>query len=86
MPTKESPREHRATVAFRMREAAGKTQEEAAAIVHVNVRTWQRFESGEKEIPEGVIHLFCLMAQLDYDTYRKEREEAQQRVQGSHET
>jgi transcriptional regulator with XRE-family HTH domain len=69
-----------------MREAARKTQEEAAEIVHVNVRTWQRFESGEKEIPEGIIHLFCLMTQIDYDTYRREYEEARRSGKGTRRT
>lgn len=78
--SKETPPEHRATVAFQLRDAAGKSQEEAATIVHVNVRTWQRYESGQKEIPEGVVHLFCLETKLDYLTFRRSDEETRAMV------
>lgn len=34
------------------------TVDQAAAIAGVRVRTWQRYEAGTKEIPEGVADRF----------------------------
>lgn len=60
---KESPSEH--SIAYRMRLAAGKTEEEAAALLQVSVRSWQRFEARERNMPERIVREFCRLAQLD---------------------
>lgn len=36
------------------------TQEQAARLVHVTLRTWTRYESGETAAPGSVLELFCL--------------------------
>lgn len=71
---RESPPEHRTTIAFRLREAAGMTQEEAADTVQINVRSWQRFESRAKPIPEAIVRLFCAKTQLDEGAFLPGRE------------
>ena len=38
----------------------------AASQVHVTTRTWARYESGDRQIPEGVIHLFFIQNKLKY--------------------
>ena len=38
----------------------------AASQVHVTSRTWARYESGDRSIPEGVIHLFFIQNKLKY--------------------
>jgi len=42
------------------------SQAQAAAQVHVSPRTWARWESGERHMPEGVVHLFCVVNRLPY--------------------
>lgn len=39
---------------------------QAAAQVHVTPRTWARYEAGDRQIPEGVIHLFCIQNKVKY--------------------
>jgi predicted transcriptional regulator len=39
---------------------------DAAKQVEVERRTWQRYESGERDIPAGVVKLFCLLNGLEY--------------------
>lgn len=39
----------------------------AAAQVHVAPRTWARWESGERHIPEAAVHLFCLANGIKYE-------------------
>lgn len=39
---------------------------QAANQVHITPRSWARYESGDRPIPEGVIHLFCLINELEY--------------------
>jgi transcriptional regulator with XRE-family HTH domain len=43
----------------------------AANQVHVTTRTWSRYEAGERAIPEGVVHLFCLRNNQDYKQYQE---------------
>lgn len=42
----------------RRREAVGLTQAEAAALVYVTPRAWQRWESGDRAIPLATWELF----------------------------
>ena len=42
------------------RKAHGLSVTQAARLVHVSDRTWQRYESGRQPIPEGVVALFDL--------------------------
>lgn len=42
------------------REAAGMTQARAAAIVHSNLRSWQKWEGGERSMHPAVFELFML--------------------------
>lgn len=44
------------------REAAGITQREAAGLVCVESRTWQRWESGDRGMPPGIWKLFRIEA------------------------
>ncbi|HSH84364.1 MAG TPA: helix-turn-helix transcriptional regulator [Guyparkeria sp.] len=53
----------------KMRNAAGLSTEKAAKQVHVATRTWARYESGDRAIPNGVVHLFCLLNNLPPDKY-----------------
>lgn len=39
---------------------AGLTQTEAAQIVRVSLRTWQRWEAGDRSMPPGLFELFML--------------------------
>lgn len=48
------------------RRRLGLSQAKAAAQVHVSPRTWARWESGERHMPEGVVHLFCVVNGLPY--------------------
>lgn len=49
-----------------MRTKAGISIADAAKQVEVDRRTWQRYESGDREIPAGVVKLFCLLNRIDY--------------------
>lgn len=54
-----------------LRNSLGLSVSKAATQVHVTARTWNRYESGDRPIPEGVIHLFCLLNELDPKEYLK---------------
>lgn len=49
-----------------LRKKLGLSLAEAAAQVHITVRSWSRYESGERRIPEGVVHLFCIQNKVNY--------------------
>jgi predicted transcriptional regulator len=49
-----------------LRLQSGLSIADAAKQVEVERRTWQRYESGEREIPAGVVKLFCLINGLAY--------------------
>lgn len=51
--------------AFRL--AASTTQKEAALVCHTSEKTWIAWESGNKDVPEAIIHLFCLISGQKYD-------------------
>ncbi len=40
------------------RERAGLSVTQAARLVHVSDRTWQRYESGKQAIPGAIVDLF----------------------------
>jgi DNA (cytosine-5)-methyltransferase 1 len=42
------------------RDRVGLTQSEAAALVHVTLRAWQGWESGQREMPVASWELFLL--------------------------
>lgn len=44
------------------RESAGLTQGAAARLVYVQLRAWQRWESGERSMPAGLWELFGIKA------------------------
>lgn len=48
------------------RKRLGLSLAQAGAQVHVTARTWARYESGERHIPEAIIHLFCALNKLVY--------------------
>jgi len=50
----------------KMREKAGLSIAQAARCVQIADRSWQRYESGERKIPEGIVELFCLKNGLKY--------------------
>ena len=52
----------------KLRNRLGKSIAEAAMQVHITPRSWLRYESGERRIPEGVAHLFCVQNKLKYPT------------------
>jgi len=54
-----------------LRNKLGLSVPKAAGQVHVTPRTWARYEAGDRSIPDGVIHLFCLLNNLDPDSYLK---------------
>lgn len=41
-----------------LRESAGLSQSAAAALVHVQLRAWQRWEAGDRAMPAGLWELF----------------------------
>lgn len=48
----------------RQRKRLGLSLADAAGQVHVNARTWARWEAGERHIPEAIVHLFCLLNRI----------------------
>jgi transcriptional regulator with XRE-family HTH domain len=49
-----------------LRKKLGLSLSQAAARVHVTPRTWARYEAGERKVPEGVVHLFCIQSGVRY--------------------
>ena len=43
-----------------LRMEAGRSISESARDVHISDRSWQRYESGDRAIPDGVVELFCI--------------------------
>jgi transcriptional regulator with XRE-family HTH domain len=48
------------------RKRLGLSLAKVGAQVHVSPRTWARYESGERHIPEAIIHLFCALNRIRY--------------------
>lgn len=55
------------------RKRLGLSLSKAASQVHVSVRTWARYESGERKVPEAIAHLFCLLNGIEWEPARKTR-------------
>lgn len=55
------------TTLKQIRKQQGMSQNEAARLVHVGQRTWARYESGDRDPPEGVLELFCIKRGIDYE-------------------
>lgn len=60
-----------------MRRSVGITATQAAEIVRTDLRNWQRWESGETQIPEAAIELFCIKNGLNYSKYARPKSDAQ---------
>jgi len=54
-----------------LRKKVGLSLADAAKRVHVTPRTWARYEAGDRSIPDGVVHLFCLTSGINPDEYLK---------------
>ena len=52
-----------------LRNKLGLSVAKAAGQVHVTARSWSRYEDGTRPIPDGVIHLFCILNDLNYEKY-----------------
>ena len=50
----------------KMRKDLGLSIADASAQVHVTPRTWARYESGDRSLPKGVVHLFCIQNEIEY--------------------
>lgn len=50
----------------RLRKKLKLSLRDVAAQVHVTPRTWARYEAGEHDIPETVLHLFCMLNKVKY--------------------
>lgn len=48
------------------RKRLGLSVAKAAAQVHVSPRTWARWESGERHVPETAVHLFSALNGIPY--------------------
>ena len=55
-----------------LRNKLGLSVTKASGQVHVSARTWSRYEDGTRPIPDGVIHMFCILNKLDYREYLEE--------------
>lgn len=49
-----------------LREKAGLSIAQAARCVQIADRSWQRYESGDRAIPPGIVELFCLKNGIEY--------------------
>ena len=52
-----------------LRNKLGLSVIQAAEQVHVTGRSWSRYEDGTRPVPDGVIHLFCILNDLDHTKY-----------------
>jgi putative transcriptional regulator len=50
----------------KLRDDAGLSVAQAARCVQIADRSWQRYESGDRQIPPGLVELFCLKNNLPY--------------------
>lgn len=49
-----------------LRLKAGLSVHQAASCVQIADRSWQRYESGERIIPGGIVELFCIKNGIPY--------------------
>ena len=52
-----------------LRKQHGLSVTEAARLVHVSDRTWQRYESGSQDIPGAIVELFKIKTQSHTKDY-----------------
>jgi transcriptional regulator with XRE-family HTH domain len=50
-----------------LRNGLGLSVSSAAGQVKITPRSWARYESGERKIPQGIVLLFCMVNKVDYD-------------------
>lgn len=46
------------------RKDAGLTQQQAAKLIYVGLRTWQQWESGDRKMHPAFFELFCLKTDM----------------------
>ena len=49
----------------------GLSVQQSAVQVHIAPRSWLRYEAGDRPIPDGIVHLFCLLNKIDPQPYLK---------------
>lgn len=49
-----------------LRNKLGLSVAKASVQVHITQRSWSRYESGERPLPEGVVELFCIKNNVKY--------------------
>ena len=49
-----------------LRSSMGLSVADAAKQVRIDRRSWQRYESGDRQPPDGLLELFCMKNGLDY--------------------
>jgi len=49
-----------------MRKGVGLSIAQAARCVQIAERSWQRYESGDREMPPGLVELFCIKNGIKY--------------------
>ena len=49
-----------------LRKRLGLSISQAAKCVHVTDRSWLRYESGDRKIPDAIVHLFHVQNGLKY--------------------
>ena len=52
-----------------LRNKLGLSVAQASGQVHLTARSWSRYEDGTRKIPGAIIHLFCILNDLDYEKY-----------------
>lgn len=56
-----------------VRTSLGLSVTECARQVRISDRSWQRYESGAREPPDGLLELFCIKNGLEFkDTFTKD--------------
>jgi transcriptional regulator with XRE-family HTH domain len=62
-----------------VRTSLGLSVTDCARQVRIADRSWQRYESGDREPPEGLLELFCMKNGLNFeDTFRGARDSAKE--------
>jgi len=55
----------------KLRNDLGLSVNQAAVQVHIAPRSWARYEAGDRPIPNGIVHLFCLLNDIDAEDHLK---------------
>jgi len=56
-----------------IRQSLGLSVADAAKQVRIDRRSWQRYESGDRQPPDGLLELFCMKNGLDFEKQFKSR-------------